>query len=224
MLAAVVKGLQDKGIDVLIVSSGAIGLGMDQLKFTERPKELSKLQACASVGQSILTETWRQAFQPQSVVIAQLLLTRDDIRGENRHQAVRRAVDELLSQKIVPVINENDAVSHEEIKFGDNDVLSALISELVGADALFILSTVRGLLDMENGETLISEIKEITPEIESLAGGTDSSTSVGGMKSKVEAAKIATAAGCLVFIGDGKDPSILERILAGNKEGTVFLA
>jgi len=214
--------LRARGIEVLIVSSGAIGLGMGRLGMETRPSKLPELQACASIGQTVLMENWRRCFEPHSINVAQVLLTREDVRGRKRHLAVHDTLEKLVSLGVIPIINENDTVSAEEIKFGDNDVLSALVSSLVKADLLVILSTAPGLVDREHGGHIIPVVHKITPEIRALAGGSESSTSVGGMITKLDAARIAITSGCTVFIGSGADPSIMTDIIEGRATGTYF--
>jgi len=224
-IAAQIAELRSRGIEVIVVSSGAVGLGMGRLGLKRRPTKLAELQACAAVGQSILTETWQGAFSPHAIIVAQLLLTRDDVRGRRRHLAIRDLIEQLLKQGIVPIINENDSISKVELEllgFGDNDVLSSLVASLAKADLLAILSTAPGVIDREGGGEVIPEIAKITPEIEALAGGSESATGTGGMVTKLEAARIATMAGATVFIGYGKNPTILLDLLDGNAPGTLF--
>ena len=214
--------LRRQGITVIIVSSGAVGLGMGRLGIKRRPTDLPTLQACASVGQSILIETWQQAFDPHDVHVGQMLLTRDDLSVKRRHVAVRETLERLLKANIVPVINENDCISVDELKFGDNDVLSALLSSLTKADLLFLLSTIPGLMNLKTGE-VIPMVKAINDEIMSLAHGTNSATSVGGMISKLKAVGIATGSDCGVFIAQGREENILLQLLAGEPKGTFFI-
>ncbi len=221
-LAHDVTHLRDLGIEVVLVSSGAVGLGMGKLGLERRPRELAALQACAAVGQSILINTWQRAFDPHGVTVAQVLLTREDLRIRHRHNAVFDTIERLLAKGAVPVVNENDTVSAAEIKFGDNDTLSALVASVVNAQFLFILSNIPGLIDLEGNGEVIPVVDTITPEIEALARGTRQATSVGGMISKLAAAKIARRAGCTVFIGSGADPGLFEAILAGRPIGTCF--
>lgn len=221
-LAASVARVRAAGVQVAVVSSGAIGLGMQRLGFRRRPSDLPTLQSCAAVGQSILTQTWQECMDPHGLTVAQMLLTRDDLRGRERHLAVRASMDRLLALGVVPVINENDCVSTQEIRFGDNDVLSALVASLTKADFLFVLSTVPGLLDPATGE-VVRRVERITPALEAMATGTTSTTSVGGMVTKLEAARIANSSGCGVLIGSGEDPRLLERLADDPPAGTVFL-
>lgn len=218
-----VASLRERGIEVILVSSGAVGLGMGKLKLEKRPKDVALVQACASLGQSILINTWQQCFNPHEITVAQILLTREDLRAKHRHNAIFNTVERLLSNGIVPIVNENDAISATEIKFGDNDALSALVASVINADMLFILSNIPGLIDMEGTGEVVSQVPKITAEIEAMAQGTTHTTSVGGMISKLSAAKIAHRAGCGVIIGSGKDPDLFQKLLTGQSVGTFFL-
>ncbi|MGB0416631.1 MAG: glutamate 5-kinase [Coraliomargarita sp.] len=218
-----VMALRERGIEVVLVSSGAVGLGMGKLQLEKRPKDLALLQACASVGQSILINTWQKSFDPHRVTVAQILLTREDLRAKHRHNAIFNTVERLLSHGAVPIVNENDTVSAAEIKFGDNDTLSALVASIINADQLFILSNIPGLIDMQGSGEVVTEVEKITPEIEAMAQGTKHTTSVGGMISKLSAAKIAHRAGCGVIIGSGKDAALFEKLLKGERVGTYFV-
>ena len=217
--------LREQNIQVILVSSGAVGLGMGKLGLEKRPKAIEKLQACAAVGQSILTQTWQKHFEPFGLVVGQILLTRDDVHGRRRHLAIMHTIETLLSEGVVPIINENDSVSAEEleIKFGDNDILSALVASIAKAEVLAILTTVTGLLDLDDGGRLIPVVEHITPEIEALAKGTTSETSIGGMTAKLEAAKVAMRSECGVFLGAGETPNILLDLIQGSAEGTYFI-
>jgi len=217
-----VDDARSKGVDVCVVSSGAVGLGMKRLGFPRRPTDLPTLQSCAAVGQSILTQTWQECMDPFGHTVAQILLTREDVRGRERHVAVKDTMERLFAMGVVPVVNENDCVSTQEIRFGDNDVLSALVGSLIKADLLFILSTAPGLLNLDTGER-IPIVHSITREIESMARGTNSPTAVGGMITKIHAARIANRSGCGVIIGSGTDPRLLRRLSKDGVEGTLFL-
>ena len=142
---------------------------MGKLKLDSRPKDLATLQACASIGQSILINTWQQEFDPEGLTVAQILLTREDLRHRHRHNAIFNTIEQLLARGIVPIVNENDTVSASEIKFGDNDTLSALVASVINADLLCILSNIPGLMDLDNGKVVIPRVDSITPEIEALA-------------------------------------------------------
>jgi glutamate 5-kinase len=223
VLCAQVKKLRDHGYEVIIVSSGAVGLGMGKLKLERRPKDLATLQACASVGQSILINIWQKSFDPHGITVAQILLTREDLRAKHRHNAVFNTVGRLLAKGVVPIVNENDTVSAAEIKFGDNDTLSALVASVTNAELLMILSNIPGLIDMAGTGEVLKRVETITPEIEGMAQGTKAATSVGGMVSKLSAAKIALRAGCGVIIGSGRDDASIDRLLAGESVGTYFV-
>jgi glutamate 5-kinase len=217
-----VAELREMGCEVIVVSSGAVGLGMGALKLSKRPREVSKKQACAAVGQSRLMQTWQDGFAPHGITVAQVLLTHDDLRVRARYLGVKETLRQLIGYGTVPVINENDTVSAAEIKFGDNDTLSAMVASIVEASHLFILSTAPGLIDMKGTGRIVPIVERITPEIEAMAGGTTSETAVGGMISKISAAKVATKAGCGVFIASGAETDIVLRLLAGNGPGTFF--
>jgi glutamate 5-kinase len=214
--------LKNQGTEVIIVSSGAVGLGMGKLDLKSRPQELSLLRSCASIGQSELMHAWKSAFSNYGILTAQILLTREDFNQQTRSLKVQETIDTLISHGVVPVINENDSISDEELKFGDNDVLSALLASLCQAELLIILTTAKGLMTHANSGTLVPFVSEITPEIESMAEGTTSCTAVGGMTTKIEAAKVATKSGCAVFIGSGESPGRLTQIIEGEAEGTFF--
>ena len=222
-LAAGVAGLRAAGTEVLVVSSGAVGLGMGRLALKKKPADLSKKQACAAIGQSLLMQTWQRGFDPHGLTAAQVLLTHEDMRARDRHLGVKACLEELIAYGTIPVINENDTVSAAEIKFGDNDTLSAMVASLVGAQHLLILSTAPGLIDMQGTGLVIPVVEKITPELEAMAGGTTDITATGGMISKISAAKIALRAGCGVFIASGAEPDIIARLLGGTGPGTFFV-
>lgn len=215
--------LADSGIEVILVSSGAIGLGMVQLGLARRPTELAGLQACAALGQPSLMEAWQHALKECGLAAAQILLTREDVRGRRRHLAVRTTLEKLLSYGAIPVVNENDTVSADEIRFGDNDVLAALVASLLKADLLVILSTIPGLMRDQGAGELIPVVEEITPEIEAAAGGPRDTRSTGGMVTKLEAARLATQSGCGMFIGNAAEEDILLKIREGSARGTFFV-
>ncbi|MDE3084101.1 MAG: glutamate 5-kinase [Verrucomicrobiota bacterium] len=222
-LCAQIAALRGRNVEVLVVSSGAIGLGMGAIGLTKRPIELAKKQACAAIGQSLLMQTWQHGFAPLSLTVAQVLLTHEDLRSRDRYLGVKAALRQLIGYGAIPIINENDTVSAAEIKFGDNDLLSALVASLIEADHLVILSTAPGLIDLRGTKQIVSVVEKITPEIEAMAGGTKSETAVGGMVSKIAAAKLATKSGCGVFIADGAEPGILEKLFSGRGTGTFFV-
>jgi glutamate 5-kinase len=222
-VCAELAALRTLGTEVLVVSSGAVGLGMGALRLAKRPKELSKKQACAAIGQSRLMQTWQDGFAPHRLTVAQVLLTHDDLRVRSRYLGVQETLRQLIGYGSIPVINENDTVSAAEIKFGDNDTLSAMVASLVQADYLVILSTAPGLIDLKGTGKIVPVVDRITTEVEAMAGGTTSETAVGGMVSKISAAKVATKAGCGVFIASGAEPEILQRLLSGRGPGTFFV-
>ena len=222
-VCAQLAALRALGTEVIVVSSGAVGLGMAELGLARRPKELPKKQACAAIGQGLLMQTWRAGFAPHGVAVAQVLLTHDDLRVRSRYLGVGETLRQLIAYGAVPVINENDTVSAAEIKFGDNDTLSAMVASLVEANHLIILSTAPGLIDMKGTGQVVPVVEKITAQIEAMAGGTASETAVGGMISKISAAKLATRAGCGVFIAAGAEPNIVARLLGGAGPGTFFV-
>jgi glutamate 5-kinase len=224
-LVAQVAALQKSGREIVLVTSGAIGAGMSALGCEKRPGDLAELQACAAVGQSRLMAVYAGLFAQHGLPVAQVLLTHDDLEHHERHLNARNTLVTLLSRGVVPIINENDAVSFTEIKFGDNDKLSALVASLLPADLLVILTTVDGVIESfgRADSKTISVIEKIDSALEKIARGTDSETAVGGMASKVQAAKIAVRSGIPLVIASGKKPNVLMRVLAGDDEGTLFV-
>ncbi|MGJ3242349.1 MAG: glutamate 5-kinase [Opitutales bacterium] len=222
-IADQVAGLRKRGIQVIVVSSGAILLGMGRMGLPTRPRQIAALQACASVGQSILTNTWAKAFTPHDLTVGQLLLTREDLRSRKRHVRALELMEHLLANGVVPVINENDSISTEEIRFGDNDILAALVSSLVKADLLVILSTAGGLVDRTRDGAIIPVVDKITPEIRALADRTTSGPGTGGMVTKLEAAHIANQSGCGVFIGPGNQDGLIRKLIHAEAPGTFFV-
>ncbi len=222
-VCAEIAALHARGTEVIVVSSGAVGLGMGALGLAKRPKDLAKKQACAAIGQSRLMQTWQAGFAPHGLTVAQVLLTHDDLRVRTRYLGVQETLRQLIGYGTIPIINENDTVSAAEIKFGDNDTLSAMVASLVEANHLVILSTAPGLIDMKGTKQIVPVVERITPEIEAMAGGTTSETAVGGMISKISAAKVATRAGCGVFIASGAEPEILDKLFGGRGPGTFFV-
>jgi glutamate 5-kinase len=213
------------GREVVVVTSGAVGAGMGVLNYAKRPTDLSELQACAAVGQSRLMATYAELFGRFDRQVAQVLLTHEDLEHHERHLNARHTLVTLLSRGVVPIVNENDAVSTTELKFGDNDRLSALVACLLPADLLVILTTVDGVIENfgKANPRLIPTIETIDERIERLAGGTLSQVSVGGMGSKIQAAKMVVRSGIPLVIASGRKQEALARILDGKDEGTVFL-
>ena len=210
------------GKEIIIVSSGAIALGMHLLKLKERPKELNILQAAAAIGQNELMNVYSRYFKDKTITAGQILLTWDDFDDHKRYLNAKNTILTLLKYKCVPIINENDTVSVDEIKFGDNDRLSAMVATLSGADLLLILSDVEGLLDRD--KKLVRLVREITPQIRALACPTQKNSCVGGMITKIEAAKIAVNSGipCVIACGHGKN--IINKVIAQPQDnGTLFI-
>jgi glutamate 5-kinase len=225
-LVAQVAALRKSGKEIVIVTSGAVGAGMGALGYERRPSELAELQACAAIGQTRLMAIYAELFAEHDLHVAQVLLTHEDLEHHERHLNARNTLVTLLGRGVVPIINENDAVSFTEIKFGDNDKLSALVASLLPADLLVILTTVDGVIEnfSRSNPKTISVIEQIDATIEKLAGGTTSETAVGGMASKVQAAKIVVRSGIPLVIASGKKKNVLAKVLAGEDEGTLFVA
>ena len=221
-LAAEVAALHAGKRRVVIVSSGAIALGMGRLGLRARPKDMAWLQAAAAAGQSVLMQKWEAAFEPLGLTAAQVLLTHADLADRTRTNNARNALAALLEAGAVPIVNENDAVSVEEIKFGDNDQLASMIVPIVQADLLLLLSDVDGLLD-RNGKR-VSFVASVASETRALAGESKSGVGTGGMTSKLEAARRATLAGASVVIAPAREPSVVTRVVEGADIGTLFPA
>ncbi len=230
-----VAALRAQGIEVLLVSSGAVGLGMERLGLSERPTAVSQIQACAAIGQSRLMGLYDDAFDRLGCPIAQVLLTEDDFRDPTRHTNLRATLDALLTLGVIPIVNENDTVSTMELDrpaetrqreriFGDNDKLSALLLKHIGADLLVLLSDVDGLYDrnpQEAGAVVIESVDTVDDELLALAEG-GNGRGRGGMISKLESARIVLRAGKQAVIANGRTPQVLERIVAGEAVGTRF--
>lgn len=224
-MVAQVAAQRAAGREVVLVSSGAVGAGMGVLGFDKRPGSLDELQACAAVGQSRLMATYEKLFSRFGLHVAQVLLTHDDLEHHERHLNARSTLVTLLRHGIIPIINENDAVSFTELKFGDNDRLSALVASLLPADLLVILTTVDGVIENFGQATArrISTIESIDAAVEGMAGGTSSATAVGGMTSKIQAAKIVVRAGIPLVIAPGRNKKVLQQIIEGADAGTLFV-
>jgi glutamate 5-kinase len=225
-LAAQIAAVRAQDKEVVLVSSGAVAAGMGVLGFEKRPGDLSQLQACAAVGQPRLMTLYEKLLAEAGFRVAQVLLTHDDLQHHERHLNARSTLVTLLQHGVIPIINENDATSFTELKFGDNDKLSALVACLLPADALIILTTVDGLLEnfgKPNPRT-VSVVENLDATVEKMGRGTASETAVGGMASKLQAAKMAVRAGIPMIIASGKKKAVLARILEGADEGTMFVA
>lgn len=232
-LVRVLSDLANQEKEVVLVTSGAIGVGVSKLKLQSKPKTVREKQAVAAVGQLELMHIYDKFFSEYGHVVAQILLTRDIVENHDAREHVINTFETLIEKGIIPIVNENDSVAVDEIEsgvnrvFGDNDTLSAMVGELVKADLLIILSDINGFYDSDprkNKESkMISVIKEITPEIEKCAGGVGSARGTGGMVTKLSAAKIATAAGIDMVIANGSDPEIIMQIMNGDDVGSLFL-
>jgi len=220
-----ISAVQKENMEIILVSSGAIVLGMGELNETKRPTDLASIQAMAAIGQTVLMQRYTELFKRNKTKCAQLLLTWDDFDNRLRFNNARNTFRAMLDRGIVPVVNENDTIATDEIKFGDNDKLSALVASLVQADLLLVLSDVEGLYDLKGKKKeIFEEIKEITREIEGVAGGTSKKhMSKGGMSAKLEAVKIATHSKIPCIIANGETKDVLLRILQGERIGTFFL-
>ncbi len=226
-LAEQIVALRTRGHEVLVVSSGAVGCGMSQLGLKKRPTAMAELQACAALGQPRLMRLYDEAFTRAGIRVAQVLLTYLDLDSRSLYANIQRSVEHLLSHRnVVPIFNENDVVSYDELvgaRFGDNDQLSAHVAILARADRLIILSNIRGLATNPDGTgRLIRDVRGITTRIQKLAGGTQSQTSVGGMISKFKAAKLVNAAGIPMQIAHGRQKNVLLSIADGEAIGTTF--
>lgn len=226
-LVKVLSDLKNAGHEVVLVSSGAIGMGVGKLMLPERPKDMETKQAAAAVGQCELMYTYDKLFTEFNHTVAQILITGEDIEHAERRTNFENTMKRLLELKALPIINENDSVSTKEIEIGDNDTLGAIVAKSVGADLLIILTDIDGLYTADphkdpNGK-LILVVEKVTEEIEALAGGAGSKQGTGGMATKLIAAKIATEAGTDMVIANGNDPKLLYHIVGGETVGTRFL-
>ncbi len=224
-LAKQIASVQRDGVEVILVSSGAIVLGMGELGQKKRPTDLASLQALAAIGQAALMSRYIDLFKEHKAKCAQVLLTWEDFNSRTRYNNARNTFQAILRRRVVPVVNENDTIATDEIKFGDNDKLSALVACLVQADLLLILSDVEGLFNFKDGKKeLFQEIREITGDIESVAGGTNKAQmSKGGMTAKLQAIKVATHASIPCIIANGESENVLLRALKGERIGTFFV-
>lgn len=227
-LARELSDLQNQGKEMILVTSGAVAVGVDRLGLTEKPKTIPGKQAAAAVGQGILMHTYDKFFSEYGQITAQVLITRQETVDRHRYINARNTFKEILKSRVIPIVNENDVVALDELKIGDNDNLSALVAGIVEADLVIILSDVDGLYTA-NPQThpdakLVSEVEEITPAIEASAGGAGSSVGTGGMATKLQAAKNATTSGINLVIASGEEPDSVTRILNGENIGTLFVS
>ena len=225
-LVKVLSDLKNAGIEVLLVSSGAVGVGVGELGLRERPTDLGGKQAAAAVGQCALMYMYDKEFAEYGHVTAQVLLTRDGVEDSVRRQNIINTLETLLQYKALPIINENDTVSTEEIEFGDNDTLSALVAVLVKADGLVLLTDIDGLYTADPRKDPeakpIPRVTAINDELLALAGGAGSNRGTGGMLTKLHAAQIAMEAGIPTIVMNGNSPSRLYDVIEGKPCGTIF--
>lgn len=227
-LVKVLSDLKNAGHQVILVSSGAIGMGVGKLSLPQRPADMAGKQACAAVGQCELMYTYDRLFNAYNHTVGQILLTREDFNNPGRLLNLENTLYRLLALGVIPIVNENDSLATEEISVGDNDTMGALVAKYMQADLLVLLSDIDGLYTADPhthpDATLIREVPAITPEIEALAGGAGSALGTGGMATKLLAAKLATAGGVDMVIANGADALVLYDIVAGKPVGTRFCA
>jgi glutamate 5-kinase len=231
-LTRVLSDVMNSGKEVILVTSGAIGVGVSKLKLKEKPKTIREKQAVASVGQCELMHIYSKFFGEYSHTVGQVLLTRDVVEDDHIRNNVCNTFETLIENGIIPIVNENDTISIDEIenivRFGDNDNLSAIVSKLVNAELLIILSDIDGFYDSDPRKNidskLIREITEITPELEECCGGAGSNLGTGGMITKLAAARTATDSGVHMVLANGEDPKIILSILNGEEVGTLFVS
>ncbi len=212
--------VEKKGYKAIVVSSGAIACGLNQVKLKKKPKDMHSLMAISSLGQIMLMDVFNTKFKKYKRISAQVLLTWDDFDNRNRFVNIRKTIEKLLSFNAIPIINENDVISHEEIGIGDNDRLSAFVADLIGAEQLIILSDIEGLLD---GERLVKEVTQIDDKIRSLVRRQDKTYTKGGMDTKLQAATKANLSGIRTIIANGRKKNVISRIVNGDGIGTLFL-
>jgi glutamate 5-kinase len=224
-----IKLIQDKGYDVVLVSSGAIMAGRERLGLSRADLSIPEKQACAAIGQSFLMHTYEKAFEKKDIKVAQILLSHDDLGNRRRYLNAKHTIEALLERNVIPIINENDSVTVEEIKIGDNDTLSATVACLVDAQLLIILSDVEGLFNRDpsikiKGEKaeLLSHVARVNDEIERTAGKSNNKLTVGGMYTKVIAAKKTMSFGIPTLVVNGLDEKVLENVFAAKDVGTLF--
>ena len=225
-LCACISDIKNAGHEVIVVSSGAIGMGVGKLGLPTRPDDMPTKQAAAAVGQCELMYTYDKLFSEYNHTVAQLLITGDDVANRIRHENFRNTLNRLLELEAIPIINENDTVATDEIVIGDNDTLAAIVAKSIAADKLVLLSDIDGLYTADPHKDpdakLLSHVFEITDEIRALGGGSAGNQGTGGMATKLHAAEICLDAGCDMIITNGKRPEDLYEILEGKAVGTTF--
>ena len=227
-LAREIADLANQGKEIILVSSGAVAVGVDRLGLAAKPKTIPGKQAAAAVGQGVLMHTYEKIFAEYGQIVAQVLLTRMDSVDRHRYTNSRNTFLALLEHKVIPIVNENDVVAIDELKIGDNDNLSALVAGIIDADLLIILSDIDGLYTAnpqnDPNAKLVPEVTDITPEIEASAGDAGSKVGTGGMFTKIQAAKMATSSGINMVIASGEEKDAISRILDGEEIGTLFVS
>lgn len=227
-LAREISDLQNQGKEMILVTSGAVAVGVDRMGLPGKPKTIPGKQAAAAVGQGVLMHTYEKFFSDYGQIVAQVLITKTEAIDRHRYTNTRNTFMELMRQRVIPIVNENDVVALDELKIGDNDNMSALVAGIVDADLVIILSDVDGLYTA-NPQThpdavIVPEVAEITPEIEASAGGVGSARGTGGMATKIQAAKAATSSGIHLVIASGTEKNAITRVLQGEELGTLFVS
>lgn len=227
-LAREISDLQNQGKEMILVTSGAVAVGVDRMGLPGKPKTIPGKQAAAAVGQGVLMHTYEKFFADYGQIVAQVLITKTEAIDRHRYTNTRNTFMELMRQRVIPIVNENDVVALDELKIGDNDNMSALVAGIVDADLVIILSDVDGLYTA-NPQThpdafIVPEVAEITPEIEASAGGVGSARGTGGMATKIQAAKAATSSGIHLVIASGTEKNAITRVLQGEDLGTLFVS
>ena len=227
-LAREISDLQNQGKEMILVTSGAVAVGVDRMGLPGKPKTIPGKQAAAAVGQGVLMHTYEKFFADYGQIVAQVLITKTEAIDRHRYTNTRNTFMELMRQRVIPIVNENDVVALDELKIGDNDNMSALVAGIVDADLVIILSDVDGLYTA-NPQThpdavIVPEVAEFTPEIEASAGGVGSARGTGGMATKIQAAKAATSSGIHLVIASGTEKNAITRVLQGEELGTLFVS
>lgn len=226
ILSKVLADLKNEGLDVVLVSSGAIAIGLNKMGLSERPKEMGKKQAIAAIGQGELIYLYEKFLNDYGNISAQVLLTKDVFEHSERRENVINTFEALFEMNVIPIVNENDTVAYDEIVYGDNDTLSAMVAKIIKADGLIILSDIDGLYDKNPNEysdaKLIPKVTKLDESIDAVAGGSNSKIGTGGMATKISAVKIIFDEGIETVITHGKNPSIIYDILDGKDIGTSF--